>query len=203
MGGGYAVSTAAQDRRVKAVASIAGGFDIGDTFIKGLGHEGVAEWLHAINDLASLQAQTGEVQCVPAIAPDPSGGLAFMPNEEAYSYYFRTSAADAPTWENRVVAKSLQPYFMYNSIAHAELLAPTPLLVLHGTNDLFLLPEYAQAAYDASTGPKDLVWIETHNHIEMYDQRPVVEQAASAAIDWLGDKLGPPHQRRHVSAYRQ
>jgi fermentation-respiration switch protein FrsA (DUF1100 family) len=158
--------------------------------------------MRAINDLATLQARTGEVQYVPAIAPAPSRGVAFMPNEEAYSYYTRTSASDAPTWENRVVAKSLQPYFVYNAISHAELLAPTPLVVLHGTNDLFLLPEYAQAAYDACTGPKDLVWIDTHNHIELYDQRPFVEQAASATIDWLSDKLRPSHRPRHVSADR-
>jgi hypothetical protein len=50
---------------------------------------------------------------------------------------------------------------MYNAIPHAALLVSTPLLVVHGTNDLFLLPEYAQAAYDAATEPKDLIRVET------------------------------------------
>jgi fermentation-respiration switch protein FrsA (DUF1100 family) len=190
MGGGYAVSTAAQDRRVRAVASIGGGFNIGATFVKGLGAGGFADWMRSINDRAA-NGDAGEVQYVPAVAPDPTGGLAFMPNEEAYSYYMRTSAADAPSWENRVAVKSLQPYFIYDGIPHAALLASTPLLVVHGTNDPFLLPEYAQAAYDAATGPKDLIWIETHNHIEIYDQRPIVEQAAKATIDWLGQTLQP------------
>jgi hypothetical protein len=190
MGGGYAVSTAAQDRRVRAVASIGGGFNIGGTFVGGLGAEGFAEWMRSINDRAA-QGDAGQVQYVPAVAPDPSTGLAFMPNEEAYSYYVRTSAADAPSWENRVAVKSLQPYFIYNGIPHAALLASTPMLVVHGTNDAFLLPEYAQAAYDAATGPKDLVWIETHNHIEIYDQRPIVDQAAKATIDWLSQTLQP------------
>jgi uncharacterized protein len=188
MGGGYAVSAAAQDRRVRAVVSIGGGFNIGGTFVKALGADGFAGWMRQINDRASSQ-EGAEVQYVPAVAPDPSRGLAFMPNEEAYSYYMRTSAADAPTWENRVAVKSLQPYFIYNGIPHAALLASTPLLVVHGTEDQFLLPEYAQATYDAATGPRELVWIETHNHIEIYDQRPVVEQAANATIAWLNHTL--------------
>ena len=33
---------------------------------------------------------------------------------------------------------------------------------------------YAQQAYDAAVGPKELVWIGTHNHIELYDQDPYV-----------------------------
>jgi uncharacterized protein len=144
--------------------------------------------MQQLNDRA-VQGEAGEVQYVPAVAPDPSGGLAFMPNEEAYSYYVRTSAADAPGWENRVAVKSLQPYFVYNGIPHAALLVSTPLLVVHGTNDMFLLPEYAQAAYDAATGPKDLIWIETHNHIEIYDQRPIVDKAAKATIEWLNHTL--------------
>jgi fermentation-respiration switch protein FrsA (DUF1100 family) len=190
MGGGYAVSAAAQDRRISAVVSIGGGFNIGGTFVKALGTDGFAGWMRSINDRAT-QGNSAQVQYVPAVAPDPGAGLAFMPNEEAYSYYVRTSAADAPTWENRVAVKSLQPYFIYNAIPHAALLAPTPLLVVHGTNDQFLLPEYAQAAYDMATGPKDLVWIQTHNHIEIYDHRPVVDQAANAAIDWLSKTLRP------------
>jgi fermentation-respiration switch protein FrsA (DUF1100 family) len=60
---------------------------------------------------------------------------------------------------------------------------------VHGTRDLFLLPEYAQAAYDAARGPKQLVWIETHNHIELYDQDPYVSQAVDALVPFLDKHL--------------
>ena len=96
MGGGYAVSTAARDKRVAAVASIAGGFDIAGTFLANLGTEGFAGFMRQINDLATREYETGEVQYLPAIAPDLSGGLAFMPNPEAFSYYARTSHRRRP-----------------------------------------------------------------------------------------------------------
>jgi fermentation-respiration switch protein FrsA (DUF1100 family) len=190
MGGGYAISTAARDKRVAAVVSIAGGFDIGGTFLALLGSDGFAGFLRQLNDLAGKEYETGEVQYIPAIAPDLSGGLAFMPNPEAFSYYDRTSRTDAPTWRNRVVAKSLQSYFAYNAIAHAPLVAPTPMLIVHGTTDLFLWPEFAQRVYDAAGGDKQLAWIDTHNHIELYDQDPYVSRAAAHVVDWLDARLG-------------
>jgi uncharacterized protein len=80
---------------------------------------------------------------------------------------------------------SLEAFFCYNALVHVPLIAPAPLQIIHGTKDLFLLPEYARKANDAALGPKELVWIETHNHIELYDQDPYVSIAAKEAIRWL------------------
>lgn len=191
MGGGYAVSTAARDKRVKAVVSVAGGYNIGGTFQKFLGAEGFAGYFRQINDLVMKQYRTGEVQYIPTIAQALSDEVpvAAMPNAEAYSYYDRTSKADAPNWSRKITAASLQPYFIYNSIVHAPLVAPTPLLIVHGTTDTALLPEYAQQTYDAAVGPKQLIWIETHNHIELYDQDPYVSEACRHIVKWLGTQL--------------
>jgi fermentation-respiration switch protein FrsA (DUF1100 family) len=191
MGGGYAVSTGARDKRVKAVVSIAGGYNIGGTFQQFLGVENFAVYVRKINDLVTRQYRTGELQYIPTIAPSLSDSVpvAAMPNPEAYSYYDRTSKADAPNWSDKITAASLQPYFIYNAIVHAPLVAPTPLLIVHGTKDFALLPEYAQLAYEAALGPKQLIWIETHNHIEFYDQNPYVSEAARSVIAWLGPYL--------------
>jgi fermentation-respiration switch protein FrsA (DUF1100 family) len=193
MGGGYAVSVGARDKRVKVVASVAGGYDIGGTFQQFLGVEGFAAYFRRINDLVQREYETGDVQYVPTIARALSADVpvAAMPNEEAYSYYDRTHRDHAPTWSEQMTAASFGPYFIYNAIGHAPLVAPTPLLIVHGTRDLFLLPEYAQAAYDAARGPKQLVWIETHNHIELYDQDPYVSQAVGALVTFLDKHLEP------------
>ena len=192
MGGGYAVSTGARDKRVRAVVSVAGGYNIGGTFQQFLGVEGFASYLRTINELVLKQYRTGEVQYIPTIAPSLSEEVpvAAMPNPEAYSYYDRTSKADAPNWSPTMTAASLEPYFIYNSIAHAPLVAPTPLLILHGTKDTTLLPEFAQSAYEAAVGPKDLIWIDTHNHIELYDQDPYVTLATSSILNWLAPIMG-------------
>lgn len=191
MGGGYAVSTAARDRRVRAVASVAGGYDIGGTFQKFMGAEGFAAYYARVNALRTRQYLTGKVEYIPTIAPGLSADtpIAAMPNAEAYSYYDRTSKSDAPNWSTRITAASLEPYFIYNAIVHAPLVAPTPLLLIHGTTDFALLPEFAQAAYDAAIGPKELIWIETHNHIELYDQDPYVSEACARLIAWLDAHL--------------
>jgi fermentation-respiration switch protein FrsA (DUF1100 family) len=187
MGGGYAVSTAARDKRVKAVVSVAGGYNIGGTFQKFLGAQAFAGYFRKINDLVQKQYRTGEVQYIPTIALSLSEAVpvAAMPNPEAYGYYDRTSNTDAPNWSRTMTAASLQPYFIYNSIVHAPLVAPTPLLIVHGTTDTALLPEYAQQTYDAAIGPKELIWIETHNHIELYDQDPYVSDACRRILKWL------------------
>jgi fermentation-respiration switch protein FrsA (DUF1100 family) len=113
--------------------------------------------------------------------------LAAMPLEEAYSYYERTSREEAPNWSWRTTAASLEPYLTFNAISQASLVAPTPLLIVHGTGDTVLLPEKAQAAFDAASEPKRLVWIETHNHIELYDQDPYVSEAVGHVLGWLGE----------------
>jgi uncharacterized protein len=191
MGGGYAVSTAARDKRLKAAVSIAGGYNIGGTFQQFFGVDGFAAYYRQVNVLVQRQYQTGEVEYIPTIAKSLSDDVpvAAMPNEEAYSYYDRTSKADAPNWSSRMTAASLLPYFIYNAVVHAPLVAPTPLLIVHGTTDTALLPEYAQAAYDAALGTKELVWIEAHNHIELYDQDPYVSEAAAHAVRWLDRHL--------------
>jgi fermentation-respiration switch protein FrsA (DUF1100 family) len=192
MGGGYAVSLGARDKRLKAVVSIAGGYDIGGTFQQGFGVDGFAEYVKAINARVQQQYESGEVAYIPTIAKSlsPDVPIAAMPNEEAYGYYDRTSRAEAPNWPRELTADSLPTYFAYNAVAAAPLVAPIPLLIVHGTVDDALLPAYAQAAFDAAQGTKELVWIETHNHVELYDQDPYVSEAAEHAVRWLDAHLG-------------
>jgi fermentation-respiration switch protein FrsA (DUF1100 family) len=193
MGGGYALATAARLKSVRAVVSIAGGYNIGGSFQQYMGVEGLANYYKQVNDLVDKQYRTGEVQYVPTTAPGLSADIpvAGLPNEEAYSYYHRTHKADAPNWSDRITAASLETFLIYNSIVNAPLVAPAPLLIVHGTRDLFLPPEYARQAYDAALGPKELIWIETHNHIELYDQDPYVSKVTAEVIVWLKPYLEP------------
>lgn len=192
MGGGYAVSLGAREKRLGAIVAVGGGYDIGATFQKLQGVDGFAKSLAAINDMIQAEAEGGETQYVPTTAESPDT-LAAMPNAEAHSFYQRTSASYAPTWSERFAARSFAPYFAYTSVGQAPLVAPTPMMLIHGTTDVFLLPKYAQATYDAypdDAGSKELVWIETHNHIELYDQDPYVSIAVEHARRWLDAHLG-------------
>jgi hypothetical protein len=187
MGGGHALTLAARDKRLKAVVCIGGGYDIGGTMQELMGPAGYAGFCRKINDIVQRQYETGEVQYLPTISRTHVEGAppAVLPGEEAFSFYDRTSKADAPNWSRQMTAASLESLFTFNALVNAPLVAPTPLLIVHGTRDRSLPPEYAQKAYEAALGPKELVWLETHNHIELYDQGPYVCEAAAHAIRWL------------------
>jgi fermentation-respiration switch protein FrsA (DUF1100 family) len=194
MGGGFAVATAARERPLAACASIAGGYDIGGTFQRAMGTDGLAAYMRLANNLHERQRRGGKTEYIPTIAKELSDEVpvAIMPTAEAYSYYARTSRDHAPTWSWETTAASLEPYLTFNAISQAPLVAPTPLLIIHGTTDTALLPELAQAAYDAAVGPKELVWIETHNHVELYDQDPYVSEAVGHVLRWLDSVLSAP-----------
>ena len=191
MGGGYAVSVAARDKRVRAAVSVAGGYDIGGTFQQALGAEAFAGYLRSINDLVQQQYVSGKIEYVPTTvkALSKEVPIAGMATEEAYDYYDRTHHADAPSWSEVLTADSLPPFLSYNAVAAAPLVQPTPLMIIHGTNDAALLPAYAQSTFDAAGGIKELVWIETDNHVQLYDQSPYVEQAVSHVLRWLDGHL--------------
>jgi len=190
-GGGLAISAAAQDPRVKAVSSVVGGYAIGGSFQMLMGAEGFAGYYRQVAELAQRQYETGEVQYVPTIAHGLSEDVpvAFMAGEEAYVYYDRYAKSDAPTWNPRTTAAGLVPYYAYSALPHVPLVAPRPLQIVHGTKDLFCFPEWAQSVYDVATGPKELLWIEAHNHVEFYDQDPYVSQAVAAVASFMNENL--------------
>jgi uncharacterized protein len=41
-----------------------------------------------------------------------------------------------------------------------------------------------------------LIWIETHNHIELYDQDPYVSEAVAHVLGWLERVVAPPAEMK-------
>ena len=87
MGGGYAVSLGARDKRLKAVVSIAGGYDIGGTFQQTFGVQGFADYVKMIKQW-SAAVRVGEVAYIPTIA---------RPDEDVRSRRCRTRRRTATT----------------------------------------------------------------------------------------------------------
>jgi fermentation-respiration switch protein FrsA (DUF1100 family) len=189
MGAGYALAVASMDLRVKAVAIVAGAYNITDTYRDFLGREGFAAYLDNVNAARQRGYASGELEYMPAIVGPPDFGPSAMPVQEAYEYYRRANETEAPNWENRLTVASMEQIVGWNVLARAHLIAPRPLLVIHGTTDVLLPPRYAQEVYDRAGEPKELVWIETSNHVELYDQAPYVPQALEHLIPWLDAHL--------------
>ena len=118
------------------------------------------------------------------------GGPALMPGQEPFDYY-GTERSTSAVWENRMTVDSRYQLLTLDTLSAAELLDLTPFLVVHGTVDTYCTPEGAQAIFDRATGPKEIEWIETPNHIDIYDRPELVDAAVSRVTAFLATQLAP------------
>jgi uncharacterized protein len=188
LGAGYGLEVASMDQRIKVVALVAGGYNITDTYLGFLGPDGFRDYIENLGVARQHQYESGEIQYLPAVAGPPDFGPSAMPVEEAYTYYTRAQEHEAPNWENRLTVASMEHIVGWHVLGHAHLVEQ-PLLVVHGTTDVLLPPRYAQEVYERAPEPKEICWIETTNHVELYDGIPHVPQALERIVPWLDENL--------------
>jgi hypothetical protein len=92
-------------------------------------------------------------------------------------------------WVNRVTVLPERELFTLETLSTADYLSPTPTLVVLGRTDLSCLPQGAAGVYDRLGEPKDLLWLDTTNHVDLYDQEPYVAPALARAAAWLDEHL--------------
>jgi uncharacterized protein len=170
LGGGYAIRAAAQDPRVRAVAGIAGGYNSPAAMAASMG---IGQYRTALG--AALDRYDSSL---PAVAPD--GGEAAMGGDEPYAYY-GTPRSRSPHWRNEVTRGSLHSLMTFDALSAADLLADTPLLIIHGERDAYCSPALARAVYDRAPGDKEIHWLDAGLHTDLYDNQPYVSQAVAAA----------------------
>jgi fermentation-respiration switch protein FrsA (DUF1100 family) len=186
MGGGYMLQLAAFDRRIKAVSIVASGLNLADTLLEMLGKEGFVNFLKEFNNARQRHYDTGEVQYIPAVATDNKP--AAMIGDEPFEYY-GTSRAWSPGWVNRCTTESIENLMSYNAIPYARHVSPTPLLIVHGKNDKYCLPKFAQEVYDLADDPKEILWLDTSNHIDLYNNEKYVGPAINKIVEWFNKYL--------------
>ncbi|MBL7499413.1 alpha/beta hydrolase [Frankia sp. CNm7] len=174
LGGGHAVRAAATDPRLRAVVGVAGAYNSPSWFAATMG---VAAYRSALRGFLDRYDEY-----LPAVAPD--GGEAAMGGPEPYAYY-GTDRSASPHWENRVTRGSLHSLLTLDALAAAPLLEDTPQLLIHGRVDDYCSPELAAAFHDRSAGTKEIAWLDSARHIDLYDTEPYVTQAADAAAAFL------------------
>jgi uncharacterized protein len=186
MGGGYMLQLAAFDRRIKAISIVASGLNLGDTLSEMLGKEGFVNFLKEFNKARQKHYETGEVQYIPAVSTDNKP--AAMTGDEPFEYY-GTSRAWSPGWVNRYTTESIENLISYNAVPYAHHVSPTPLLVVHGRNDKYCFPKFAQQVYNEAGEPKEILWLDTTNHIDLYDNERYVGTAISKILKWFNTYL--------------
>lgn len=200
MGGGYVLQLAAWDRRIKAVTIVASGLNLGDTFLEMMGKEALIKRLGELNAARQKHYDTGEVQYIPAVAT--GGKPAAMTGDEPFEYY-GTSRSWSPGWVNRYTTESIENLMSFNAVPYAHHVAPTPLLIIHGKNDKYCLPKFAQEVFDKAGEPKVIMWVDAPNHIDLYDVEKYLEPAVNKTVEWFNKYLSGKSSIKYQNTKQQ
>jgi fermentation-respiration switch protein FrsA (DUF1100 family) len=185
LGGGYAVRAGAFDPRVRAIAGVGGAYNSPHRLRERLGPDGYRGMLAGAVENLDRERQGGEIAYLPAVSPD---GAALMPGREPFDYY-GTERSKSAVWQNRMTVDSRWQLLTLDSLGPAELLDRTPFLVVHGKVDEYCTPEGAQAVFDRATGPKEIEWLESRNHIDIYDHPELVDPAVRRVAEFMAVQL--------------
>jgi uncharacterized protein len=191
LGGAYAVRAAAFDPRVRAVAGVGGAYNSPQRLRESLGPDGFRERLAGVVENLERERGGGEVAYVPAVSND---GPAAMPGQEPFDYY-GTERSKSAVWENRLTVDSFWQLLTLDALSAADFLDRTPFLVVHGKVDAYCTPEGAQAVFDRATGPKEIEWLESSNHIDIYDRPELVRPAVARVARFMNERLAPREAR--------
>ncbi len=183
LGGGYALRFAAFDPRIKALVTVAGGYNDPHAMRAGMGAENFRNVLAGQLALAARQQATGEIEYIAAVSNDDTPAL--MGGEEPFAYY-GTGRSASPGWVNRMTQTSVYSLLTADLALGADFISPTPWLMVHGRSDDYCTPAGAEAAFARAGEPKEALWLDTTNHIDLYDVPKYVEPAVEAATAWLG-----------------
>lgn len=187
MGGGYALRHSAFDPRIRALAVVAAGFNDPHTMQESMGGQTYREAMARFAAVDQDQFVTGRTEYIAAVSRDP-GVEAAMPGAEPFEYY-GTSRSASPGWVNQVTRLSIRELLTFDAAIGADFLGPTPALIVHGRRDEFCAPAAAQQVHDRIAGTKELFWLDTTNHIDLYDQSRFVDPAIDRVSRWMAEYL--------------
>jgi fermentation-respiration switch protein FrsA (DUF1100 family) len=186
MGGGYALRHSAFDPRIKALALVAAAFNDPAVMRRNIGDERYRAMLADFASVAQRQYESGTIEYIPAVTD--TGGDAAMPGQEPFDYY-GTERSASPGWVNRTTRLSVRELLTFYAAIGADFIAPTPTLIVHGRTDGFCSPQAAADIHRRIGGSAELMWLDTTNHIDLYDQPAYVEPAVDRVSAWMAAHL--------------
>lgn len=186
LGGGYALRFAAFEPRIKALACVAGGYNDPRAMRDGMGADNYRSTLAHFAHIAEQQFATGEIAYLDAVAPE--GQEAVMGGQEPFDYY-GTQRSASPHWVNRLTALSVRELITTDLACGADFISPTPFLVVHGRTDAYCSPEGAAAVVNRAGEPSEICWLDTTNHIDLYDVPRYVDPAVDHVSAWFDRHL--------------
>jgi fermentation-respiration switch protein FrsA (DUF1100 family) len=190
--GGYALTAAASDHRIKAIATVSG-VDIARQFR--LGADGTQDpavfqgMLDAAAAARTAEAAGADVQTLPLFpeTAEQAEAMGGRHGVDGFDYYctprgMHPRSAKAFTWS------SVDRMATFDAFAAVPLIGQRPLLLIVGREAVTAW--MAVEAYQMAVGPKELVWIEGASHVDLYDKPEYVGPALDKLTDFYSVNLG-------------
>ena len=186
-GGGYAVSAAMTERRIKAVATsvpVNGGREN-----RAGGSESTIAMLEEIAKQRTAEARGSEPMIIPWI-PEEYKDSDDIDLKEAYDYYC-TSRGQHPNWQNKMRFISMDAVMAYDAFYLVEMLLTQPLQIITGSQQgAFGSRQDGHELYErAASTQKDLLVMDGASHFDLYDNPKYVDKAIERFVDFYSIHL--------------
>jgi fermentation-respiration switch protein FrsA (DUF1100 family) len=186
-GGGYAISAATTEHRIKAVAGVST-VDIGEGFRRGWRAEvpvsGQIKTLEAVGNQRTAEAN-GVAPMMIQYVPDTIEGVTEPDMIEASEYYRLTNRWQHRNSPNRLRNSSVDKIFSFSAFSGIGTLLTQPLLVIAGSNAGSKW--HSERAYELAKGSKELFIVEGGTHMSLYDKD--VPQVMPKVAEFFGKNL--------------
>lgn len=190
-GGGYTVSAAQTDLRIKAVAGIST-YDVGDAARNGLrgvysvSYEQRMEILKEAGEQRTKEAR-GESSRIDKLMP-PSAPPASAPQfaRESYDYYETPRGHHENATGNFKFTSNIHQMEFFPFV-QIETISPRPLLLIAGSKAQTLY--FSEEAYEKAKEPKELFVVDGATHFDMYDKSQFVTPAVEKLTEFFNQNL--------------
>jgi fermentation-respiration switch protein FrsA (DUF1100 family) len=189
--GGHVLVVAAIDRRVGCVVSQVPTISGWQSTLRRIPPPALAGQRQAF-DADRLRRFRGEApETVPMVVDPSAGGAASHASSDAWEFFTGQNAAAEDQWRfrkwrNEVTLRSLELYSEYEPGSFIERIAPTPLLMIVGDNDVVCPTDLGLSAFNRAGEPKRLE-LYPGGHFSAYTDQ--FERAAGAAAEWFAEHL--------------
>jgi uncharacterized protein len=172
--GGFALSAAQVDTRIKAVATAAM-YDISGLHRDGW-QGGVSgdERRKTLEDLAAQRwtdVDAGEPQLTPTF-PDEIPAEGLDPITSEFFEYYVADRGHHPRSIGGFTITSAMSHINFGAVRHLGDISPRPILLV--TGDQAHSRYFSDTVYEQATGPKDLVVVPGARHIDLYDRTDLI-----------------------------
>ncbi|WP_301107153.1 alpha/beta hydrolase [Sporosarcina sp.] len=180
--GGHVLQVGAIDRRVKAIVSQVPTIRGRIGMEKKMGKDNLDAYTKKLIEYRQARYEGAPIEYIKVVSED--GQNCAQTHHEAYNWFMNKAKKIAPTWENRLTLESMEKYMEYFPASNADLISPTPLLMIVAMEDGVTPPDPAIDVFNEKiTEPKKLVKL-PKGHFDLYDGG-TFEQAQQEAADWL------------------